>query len=217
MPPRLFANPVFRAATAAGFLVNLARWSAIVYLPLYFQLVRGATATESGLRLLPLLAAALVGSVGSGHAIARVGRYKPFPVAGTALATIGLVLLTRIGDRTGWPAVTFAMVIVGLGLGMVLQVLVLTLQNAVDPADLGIATGTAAFFRAIGASFGVAVFGTVFASELRRASYAHALHEVFVVAVPFAALGFLVTLFLRDLPLREDVGALEPAGYREGR
>ncbi len=202
MPPRLFRNATFRAATIAGFFANLARWSAIVYLPVYFQLVRGMSATRSGLWLLPLMLGVLCASIGSGQAIARVGRYKVFPVTGTALATVGLVLLTRLGADTSLVVVALSTIVLGLGLGMVLQVLVLALQNAVDEEDLGAATATATFFRAIGGAAGVALFGAVFAAGL-DAGAAHAVHDVFAVAIPFAAAAFVVTLLLHDLPLRD--------------
>jgi MFS family permease len=114
----------------------------------------------------PLMAGVLVTSIGSGHLISRFGRYKPFPVAGTAIMTLGLLLLSRLhADTVAWEA-SVSMLVLGLGLGMVMQVLVLAVQNAVDYANLGVATAGSTLFRSIGGSIGVALFGTIFANRL---------------------------------------------------
>jgi EmrB/QacA subfamily drug resistance transporter len=166
IPLSLFRNSVFAALAGAGFVVNLARWSAIVYLPLYLQVVQGVSPTRSGLTLLPLVAGVVAASVLSGRAITRFGRYKPFTVAGSAVMTIGLYLLSRLDVDTHATTISLSMLVLGLGFGMVMQVLVLAAQNAVEWRELGVATSTATFVRAIGASFGVAIFGAVFANRL---------------------------------------------------
>jgi EmrB/QacA subfamily drug resistance transporter len=166
IPLRLFRNRIFDAASSAGFIVGLAMFGAIVYLPLYLQIVHGVSATSSGLRLLPLMLGILTTSVISGRVISRIGRYKPFPVAGTIVMTIGMFLLSRLTISSGELELGLYALVLGLGLGLVMQVLVLAVQNAVDFRDLGVATSSATFFRSIGGVFGVAIFGTIFANRL---------------------------------------------------
>lgn len=166
VPLGLFRNAVFSAATAAGLFTNLARWSVIVYLPLYLQLVKGVSPTASGLQLLPLMGSTVVAAVLSGRFITQVGHYKVFPIAGTGLMTIGLYLLSRLDADTDESVLRLGMVVLGLGLGLSMQVLVLAAQNAVARPDLGVATSTATFFRTIGGSLGVAFFGAIFANRL---------------------------------------------------
>jgi EmrB/QacA subfamily drug resistance transporter len=238
IPPSLFRNPAFGAMTGAGFLVNLARWSAIVYLPLYMQVVQGVSPTNSGLRLLPLVAGVLAASVLSGRTITRLGHYKPFTVGGTALIVVGFYLFSRLDTATSGITLTLSMLVLGAGFGMVLQVFVLVVQNAVGGRDLGVATSTATFFRMMGGSLGVAIFGTIFANRLaywlprlvpgegldhgellRRSpavlrdlptplhiglvnAFSHALQSVFLWAIPFAVLAFLLTALAREIPLR---------------
>jgi EmrB/QacA subfamily drug resistance transporter len=255
IPPRLFRNGIFNAAGGTGFAVGVTMFGAIVYLPLYMQVVRGVSPTSSGLRLLPLMAGVVTTSIASGRIISRIGRYKPFPIAGTAIMTVGLYLLSRLHPHTGGLELAGSMVVLGLGLGMVMQVLVLAIQNAVDPRDLGAATSSATFFRSMGGSFGVAIFGAIFANRLGywlpklvpahalgagsptaivhasparlRAlppdvhaglidAFSRSLHSVFLWAIPFAACAFLLTLLLREIPLRgrqpQGVAAAEDFG-----
>jgi EmrB/QacA subfamily drug resistance transporter len=166
IPLKLFSNRVFSAASVIGFVVGFAMFGAITFLPLFLQIVKGVNPTVSGLRLFPLVGGLLISSVGSGLLISRFGRYKVFPVLGTALITVGLYLLSRLGVRTGTFATSAYMFVLGLGLGGVLQVLVIAVQNAVDYADLGAATSGVTFFRSMGGSFGTAVFGAIFANTL---------------------------------------------------
>ncbi len=166
IPLHLFGNRTFAATGAIGFVVGFAMFGAITFLPLYMQVVKGVSPTASGLRLLPLMAGLLVTSIGSGLIISRWGRYKVFPVVGTAVMGLGLYLLSHVGAATGTLFTTAAMVVLGLGLGMVMQVLVIAVQNAVGYEDLGTATSGATFFRSIGASFGVAIFGAIFSNQL---------------------------------------------------
>jgi EmrB/QacA subfamily drug resistance transporter len=162
----LFANRVFSMSSAIGFVVGFAMFGAITYLPQYMQVVQGVSPTESGLRLLPLMAGLLLTSIGSGQLISRTGRYKIFPVLGTAVMSLGLYLLSRLDVATsGWYA-SLAMFVLGVGIGGVMQVLVIAVQNAVEYSSLGAATSGATFFRSIGGSFGTAVFGAIFAGVL---------------------------------------------------
>jgi len=166
IPLRLFGTRVFSVASVIGFVVGFAMFGAITYLPIYLQVVTGVGPTESGLRMLPMMLGVLVTSIGSGQVITRTGRYKIFPVIGTAVMTVGLYLLSTMDQTTGFWAASGAMLVLGAGLGMVMQVLVLAVQNGAEYRDLGAATSGATFFRSIGGSFGVAVFGAVFASQL---------------------------------------------------
>jgi EmrB/QacA subfamily drug resistance transporter len=166
LPLGLFRSRVFVVANSMGFTIGMAMFGAIVFIPLYLQLVYGASPTSSGLRLLPLMAGLLVAAVLSGRAITRLGRYKVFPIAGTIVLVAGMFLLSRLGVGTApWLASVY-MLVVGVGIGLVMQVLVLVVQNDVAPRDIGVATSTATFFRSVGGSFGVAIFGAIFASRL---------------------------------------------------
>jgi EmrB/QacA subfamily drug resistance transporter len=166
LPLELFRNRVFRVASAVGFIVGLALFGAITYLPLFLQVVKGATPTRSGLQLTPMMAGLLVSSIVSGQLITRFGRYKPFPIVGTMITAIGMAMLSRLGQGTSEWYTVGAMAIVGLGLGMTMQVLVLASQNAVDYKLLGVATSGSTLSRQIGGSIGVAVFGTIFVNRL---------------------------------------------------
>jgi len=166
LPLHLFKNRVFAASSAIGFIVGFSMFGAITYLPTYLQVVRGASPTGSGLELLPLMAGLLVTSVGSGLLITRWGRYKIFPILGTAVMTVGLFLFSLLGVSTSTLTISLFMVVLGLGLGGVMQVLVIAVQNAVPHGDLGVATSGATFFRSIGGSFGTAIFGAIFANVL---------------------------------------------------
>ena len=177
LPLRLFKNRVFSISGGIGFVVGFAMFGAITFLPLYLQVVKGVNPTVSGLRLLPMMAGLLLTSISSGQLISRWGRYKIFPIVGTALMTVGLLLLSRLGPHTSWPLVSLYMFVFGLGLGSVMQVLIIAVQNAVEYRDLGSATSGTTYFRSIGGSFGTAVFGSIFASRL-SANIAHYLGGV---------------------------------------
>ena len=166
VPLTLFRSSVFRVASGLGFLIGLAMFGAIIFIPLFLQLVYGVSPTGSGLRMLPLMAGLLGASIISGRVISRVGRYKAFPIAGTAVTTLGMLLLSRLEvDTEPWLASVY-MLVVGIGIGLVMQVLVLAVQNDAPARDVGVATSTATFFRSMGGSLGVALFGAVFASRL---------------------------------------------------
>ena len=168
IPLRLFSNKVFSVASAIGFVVGFAMFGALTFLPQFFQLVKGVTPTASGLRLLPLMGGLFGASIFSGQMISRGSHYKRFPVIGTLLMTLGLWLMSNVTMTTsGWTTAGY-MLVFGLGLGLVMQVLVLAVQNSVTYKDLGTATASANFFRMIGGSFGVAVFGAIYANVLPR-------------------------------------------------
>ena len=166
LPLHLFSNRGFSVTSVVGFIVGFAMFGAITYLPLFFQIVHGESPTTSGLQLLPLLAGLIICSTGSGIVISKTGRYRIFPIAGTALITIGLVLLAQVGIGTSLIVSARYMFVLGVGLGCVMQVLVLIVQNAVPYSELGVATSGQTFFRSIGGSFGTAIFGAIFSNVL---------------------------------------------------
>jgi EmrB/QacA subfamily drug resistance transporter len=166
LPLHLFKIRTFSASSAVGFVIGFAMYGAIVFLPLFLQDVRGASPTMSGLEILPLMAGLLITSIGSGQIISRWGRYKVFPVAGCAVTTVGLFLLHLVTVQTSSVVLSLYMFVLGAGLGAVMQVLVLAVQNAVPRSELGVATSGATFFRSIGGSFGTAIFGAIFANVI---------------------------------------------------
>ncbi|HLY49464.1 MAG TPA: MDR family MFS transporter [Solirubrobacteraceae bacterium] len=172
LPLRLFSNRVFSVSGALGFVVGFAMFGAITFLPLYLQVVKGVNPTVSGLRLLPMMVGLLLTSISSGQLISRWGHYKIFPIVGTALMTVGLLLLSRLGPESSGLVTALYMFVFGMGLGSVMQVLVIAVQNAVDYQDLGSATSGVTYFRSIGGSFGTATFGSIFSSRL-SANIAH--------------------------------------------
>lgn len=237
LPIRLFANPVFAVCCVLSFIVGFAMLGALTFLPTFMQFVDGVSATESGLRTLPMVAGLLITSMGSGVAVSRTGRYKIFPVVGTAVMVLGFVLLSSMDATTPTVLQSVYLFILGTGIGLCMQVLILIVQSTSDFADLGVATSGVTFFRTIGSSFGAAIFGSLFANFLDDrigaalaasgappaaaqspqvlhglppevaapivAAYADSLGSVFLWAAPVAALGFVVALLLKEVPLRE--------------
>jgi len=175
IPLGLFANRVFSASSSVGFVMGFAMFGALTFLPIFFQDAKGLSPPASGLRLLPLMGGLLLASTGAGQLVSRWGRYKVFPVVGTFLMIVGLLLMSRIGITTGGWAIAAYLFVFGVGLGLVMQVLVVAVQNAVPYEQLGTATSGATFFRMIGGSFGTAVFGAIFANLLAT-NVVHALH-----------------------------------------
>ncbi|WP_030770644.1 MDR family MFS transporter [Streptomyces albidoflavus] len=166
LPLRLFRVHTFTLSAVISFIIGFAMFGAMTYLPTFLQVVRGITPTLSGVHMLPMVAGVLIASTVSGQLITRTGHWKVFPVAGTGITAAGLLLLHRLRQDTGDLEMSLYFFTFGVGLGLVIQVLVLVVQNAVPYEDLGVATSGATFFRSIGASFGVAVFGTIFTSRL---------------------------------------------------
>jgi EmrB/QacA subfamily drug resistance transporter len=206
LPLRLFREPVFNVVAIVLFLTTCAFFAAIVFLPLFLQRVTGATAVESGLLLLPMLLAGTISTAVIGRVVTRTGHYKAFPAVGLGLMSAGLLLLSRLDANAAYATVAAYTVVFGLGFGMVSQLLVLAIQNAVDQRDIGIATASANLFRALGGSVGAAVFGAIFASRVSPGAGAGAIADgldtVFLAAAPVAALGLLAVLLLKERPLR---------------
>jgi EmrB/QacA subfamily drug resistance transporter len=178
LPLHLFKTRVFSVTSVVGFIVGFGMFGAITYLPAFFQVVRGISPTISGVYLLPLMAGLLLVSITSGQIIARTGRYRFFPIAGSAMMTLGLYLLSLMTPTSPTFADALYMLVLGMGLGGVMQVLVIIVQNGVPHSELGVATSGATFFRSIGGSFGTAIFGAIFANVLvgNLASHLHGVH-----------------------------------------
>lgn len=166
LPLHLFSIRAFSVTSVVGFIVGFAMFGALTYLPVFFQVAHGESPTISGLQILPVLVGMVVFSTASGQIISRTGRYRLFPIVGTALIAVGLFLLSLMSIATSSLVATVYMLVLGMGLGCVMQVLVLIAQNAVPYTELGVATSGATFFRSIGASFGTAIFGAIFSNVL---------------------------------------------------
>ncbi|HXK33079.1 MAG TPA: MDR family MFS transporter [Dehalococcoidia bacterium] len=246
LPLRLFNESVFSVGSSISALVGLAMFGATVFLPLYFQVVTGASATKSGLLMIPMVGGLMLTSISSGRIISHTGKYRMFPIAGAAVTTVGLLLLAQIDVDTPRFQTGLFMFVLGAGLGMMMQTLILAVQNVVPHADMGAATSGVTFFRSMGGAFGVAIFGSIMnnrldyyvprnvppdvlaslgspsGNELGRSreaiealpevarsgviqAFADSLHVVFLVAVPLAAMTFVLAWFLREVRLREYV------------
>jgi EmrB/QacA subfamily drug resistance transporter len=166
MPPKLFAGRGFSISVVLGFLVGVAMFGALTFLPLYLQVVRGASPTGSGLLLVPLMGGLLTAGIISGRRISITGRYRWYPIAGSAVLALGMLWLTQIATDTPFFFTAVNMVVIGVGIGLFMQVIVLVAQNDAAPENIGAATSGATFFRSIGGSVGVAIFGAIFASRL---------------------------------------------------
>jgi EmrB/QacA subfamily drug resistance transporter len=169
IPLRLFRDSVFNITGLVGAVIGVALFGAASYLPTYLQMVDGASATESGLLMLPMMGGVVAASVISGQLISRSGRYKIYPVVGSAVSAVGMWLLSRLETGTSGLETGFAQAVLGVGVGLVMSVLVLAVQNSVPLSDIGTATSANNYFRQIGGSVGAAVFGTVFAGRLTDA------------------------------------------------
>ncbi|HEX2843584.1 MDR family MFS transporter [Hyphomicrobium sp.] len=239
IPLSLFRNRAFVIGTSVGFIVGMALFGSITLLPVYLQVVKGLDPTSAGLHLTPMMLGVFASSITSGQIITRIGRYKMFPVFGTAMMTVSLLLLSTLEVDTPPMLASGYLLLLGLGLGMVMQILVMAVQNAVPYERLGVATSGTTLFRSIGGSVGAALFGGIFAfvleNNLRQAipggghllspgeianiaepmrsaylsEFVTALHPVFHTAAVLASLAFLLTLAIREVPLRATI-APEP-------
>ena len=166
LPLRLFRQQTFVITSAVGLIVGFALFGSVTYFPLYLQVVKGVSPTSSGIQMVPMMGGMLVTSIMSGQLISRTGRYKIFPLLGTAVMTLGLFSLSRLSPQSSEATASLLMLVLGIGLGMVMQVLVIAVQNDVDYRDLGVATSGATLFRLIGGSLGTAILGAIFAARL---------------------------------------------------
>ncbi|MFF0739903.1 MDR family MFS transporter [Streptomyces sp. NPDC004111] len=259
LPMKLFANPVFTVCSILSFIVGFAMLGAMTFLPTYLQYVDGDSATISGVRTLPMVIGLLIASIFSGNVVSKTGTYRIFPIVGSAVMGLGLYLLSLMGPATSTWMESLDMFVLGVGIGLCMQVLTIAVQNTVDYADLGTATSGVTFFRTLGSSFGAAVFGTIYANSLKpnletgvgaavrlappgtdpaaivkaaqspqslhslpaaevapiAQAYADTLSTVFLWTVPVAVLGFVVSLFLKQVELR-DTARVGSADLGEG-
>jgi EmrB/QacA subfamily drug resistance transporter len=210
LPLRLFRERTFVTACAVGLIVGVAMFGSVTYMPLYLQLVKGVSPSAAGLQLTPMMGGVLISSTISGQIISRRGRYRLFPILGTAVMTIGLFLLSTLTVATPSLVASGYMLVLGVGLGMVMQVLVLAVQNTVDFRDLGVATSGTTLFRSAGGSIGVSLFGAIFAAGLagRLASAFPPGKQAPAIGDP-SAVAHLPPAF-RDLYLNAFTAALHP-------
>ena len=233
LPLRLFRLRTFRIASVVSLIVGVAMYGAITYLPTFLQVANGASASNSGLLIVPVMAGLLSASVTAGQIITRTGRYRLFPMVGMAVTCVGLFLLATLDvGSSRWESGAY-MLVFGAGIGMVMQIMVLATQNEAPVTDLGVATSSITFFRTIGGSLGVSLFGALFTSRLTEllgsavpqnmtpetinqlpveqkaqtaAAFADAITTVFLWAVPLVLVGWVLTWWLKEKPLRTSSG-----------
>ncbi|MGP3917337.1 MDR family MFS transporter [Nonomuraea sp. 10N515B] len=241
LPPRLFRNRTFVLTSLASLFVGMAMFGAMIYLPQYLQIVKGLSPTNSGLMTLPMVLALFLAGVISGKIVTQTGKWKIFPVAGLLIVAVGLFLLSRLHvDSSEW-LIGFDVAVLGVGLGLSMQMLILAAQNGAEPRDMASTTSGVSFFRSLGGAVGVAAFGAILTNRLKDEmaemlkaagislpggsdvklgspsaiqqlpgpiknivleSFTRGLETVFMVGVPIALLGFVATIFLKELPLR---------------
>ena len=168
LPLRLFKNHTFSTTSILGFIIGAGMFGAIVMLPLYLQLVKGNTATTSGLKLIPFMLGIVSMSITSGKLISKHGKYKRFPIIGLTLMTTGILLMSTLNETTPFWRLSIFAILIGAGLGFSMQTIVIALQNSVDFKDMGVATSSNTFFRSVGSTVGVAIFGSIYASRLKH-------------------------------------------------
>src|SRR5262245_25019495 len=237
LPLSLFTNRNFAVASSVGLIVGLSLFGAVTFLPIYLQVVKGVSPSTSGLMLMPMMLGMLATSVISGRLISRFGRYKLYPIIGTAVMTFGLGTLALLSVESDPWQTSIDALWLGLGMGLVMQVLIIAVQNSVDYRHLGVATSGTMLFRSLGGALGVALFGAIFANRLHArlsgpgmeflstvipsavrglppqlnaeyiAAVMAALRPVFVAAAAISALGFVLAWLLRESPLREGAPA----------
>ncbi|MET7695312.1 MFS transporter [Streptomyces sp. NPDC005483] len=246
IPLRLFRNPTITLASVSSLFVGVALFAGTVFFSQYFQLARGDSPTKSGVMTIPFIAGLFVSSTVSGRIITRTGKWKGWLLTGGVLLTAGLALLGMLRHDTSYPYIACCMALMGLGVGMTLQNLVLCTQNQVSPADLGAASSTVTFFRSLGGAVGVSVLGSVLTTQIGHyaaetitqltpqdqaaaakasggglpdlaslpapvrnwleGAYGHAIGDIFLYVAPVALIAFLVTVFIKEVPLRASSG-----------
>jgi len=212
LPLRLFRVRDIWVTSAVGLIIGFALLGSVTYLPLFLQIVKGMSPTESGLRMIPLMGGTLFTSILSGQIASRTGRYKIFPIIGTTMVTLALFLISRMTAETTNLSIALLMLLLGFGLGFVMQMLIIAVQNAVDYHDLGVATSNAILFRSIGGSLGTALLGAILATRLLETkSLITALDTVFLVASIIAFFGLLLSFLLPERRLRETIAAATEA------
>ncbi|MFB7600264.1 MDR family MFS transporter [Streptomyces sp. NPDC056160] len=257
IPLRLFRNRTISLASVASLFVGIALFAGTVFFSQYFQLARGDSPTRSGIMTIPFIGGLFVSSTVSGRVITTTGKWKGWLLSGGVLLTAGLALLGMLRHDTPYWQIASCMALMGLGVGMTLQNLVLCTQNQVTPGDLGAASSVVTFFRSLGGAVGVSVLGSVMTSRIShyaretigglsprdqataaRASasgslpdlhllpepvrtwlesaYGHGIGDIFLYVAPVALLAFLVTLFIKEVPLRASSGLAQAAEAARG-
>jgi MFS family permease len=166
LPLHLLKRRIFAVCSSVSFIAGVAMFGAISFMPLYLQIVQGASATASGLRLTPMMLGLLATSIGSGQLISRTGRYRIYPLVGTAVMGTGLLMLSTLDAGSSVLLASVYMAILGAGIGLVMQVMILAVQNDAPAAEMGAATASVSFFRSMGAAAGVALFGSLLTTRL---------------------------------------------------
>jgi EmrB/QacA subfamily drug resistance transporter len=247
IPLELFKISVFSTASLYSFILGFAMFGAIVFLPVYYQVVKGFSPTESGLAFLPMVIGIFSTSISSGIVMSRTGRYKIFPIVGAVTVMIALFLLAQIGVDTPYWQTAIAIYLFGAGLGFSMQIIITIVQNAVDRRHMGTATSSIAFFRSMGGTFGAAIFGAVLSSRLAvhladgagaitggppgtidtnnvhaiaalpepikgivLKAFALSLDDVFLWAIPALVVALVISLFIKEVPLKTREGASSP-------
>jgi EmrB/QacA subfamily drug resistance transporter len=212
LPLRLFRIRDVWVTSAIGLIIGFALLGSVTYLPLFLQIVKGMSPTESGLRMIPLMGGTLFTSILSGQIVSRTGRYKLFPIIGTTMVTTALFLISRMTAETTNLTIAGLMLMLGFGLGFVMQILIIAVQNAVEYHDLGVATSNAILFRFIGGSLGTALLGAVLATQLEATkSLIASLDTVFMLASVIAFFGLVLSFLLPERRLRETIAAATEA------
>jgi predicted MFS family arabinose efflux permease len=226
VPLRLFRNNAFAVSSVLGLITGAVMFGAIIFLPLYLQTVRHISPTYSGLRLLPLLVGLLFTSITSGLLVSKRGRYKIFVVVGTAVMAVGMFLMSLIQVSTGALVLAAMMFVVGAGLGLFMQTLIIAVQNAISMQDMGVGTSAITFFRTLGGAIGAAVLGAVVLDQervLQRADivkygkvlgvahdFTSAMDRAFLWSVPVALVAFVLSFLLKEVKLRTSLGQSAP-------
>ncbi len=236
IPLGLFRDRTFLLSCLIGFIIGMSLFGSMTFLPLYLQVVKFSTPSEAGMQLLPLMGGLMLTSIISGRIISKIGRYRIFPIMGTLLTFIAMVLLGTLKIATPIHMLYLYIALLGFGLGMVMQVLVLAVQNSVEQKLIGVATSSATLFRQIGGSIGVAAFGAIFTNVLQNKlillippdvqlpqhlsanavhelpaalrddylqAFGSALHSVYIISAGVVIFAFLLSLLMKDVPLRK--------------
>ena len=212
LPLRLFSMREVWVTSVVGLITGFALLGSVTYLPMFLQIVKGLSPTASGLWMIPLMGGTLATSILAGQIVSRRGKYKIFPIIGSAMFTIALFLISKMTPQTSTLNAAMLMLLLGMGLGFVMQVLIIAVQNAVDYHDLGVATSNAILFRFIGGSLGTALLGAILATKLnQQLSLTASLNTVFLIASAVAFFGFLFSLLLPERRLRETIAAATEA------
>ncbi len=219
IPLHLFRNRVFAVSNVLGFISGTVMFGALLFVPEYFQVVRGLSPTESGFRMLPMLAGVLLTSISSGRAVSRLGRYKVFVVAGTGILAVGVALMSTVSVTSGAWAISGRLFVIGLGMGLFMQILTIAVQNSLERRHMGVGTASVTFFRTLGGAVGAAVLGAVLilnqkeslphyvrqygpGPEALHHSFVYGMDKAFIYAVPAAVLAFALSFLMREVRLR---------------